>query len=491
MKSHLPITITLSSLITLGTTACLPLNSLRALSPVPTHSDTPTPSDSSRTPLSVPSAKPSLTPLPTPVPSTKPSVTPLPSPVPSPKPSVTPLPSPVPSPKPSVTPLPSPRPSASPNGKMVSVMVAVGKLGRSTISCDDGVTWIQNESENDNAECWTGSYYQYLCPVLPATNPPKYAEKETATDGCIANPKYNPYWECDHEAHSTNGIAFQNGWFVKTQGHGPPGRILRSPDGVAWELLPQAGTDTYDGITAGNGIFYAGAWVTKIATGDASVWTNGKAETWEIRNIRNSGFTPYGGGRFFQMGDLGLLYTTDNGLTKKSPSEPSVAWRPQREKPEDPEPPSCGNGFASNDDGSIILLTRGSRQICQSTDGGDHWVFGSQITGLEGIGGGLNSSVLWSGKEFIFWQAGRVYKSANGRNWTSAVMSGVSKLETVGVTQNGVFVSAYLDWTHPYSEQVFYRSIDGQNWTESREYVKSHPITYMASGRVPANSYCK
>ena len=42
-------------------------------------------------------------------------------------------------------------------GTTKSVFMATGHMGRTVMSCDDGKSWINDRSENDNARCWSAS----------------------------------------------------------------------------------------------------------------------------------------------------------------------------------------------------------------------------------------------------------------------------------------------------------------------------------------------
>src|SRR5690606_6858809 len=84
----------------------------------------------------------------------------------------------------------------------VPLFVAQGHLGRTVISCDGGQSWTADQSNDAEAQCWSG----------PDDEP-----------------------DCDHDPGAGRGIVFADGWFVATFGWGPPGGIVRSRDGVAWE----------------------------------------------------------------------------------------------------------------------------------------------------------------------------------------------------------------------------------------------------------------
>src|SRR5690606_33849550 len=76
----------------------------------------------------------------------------------------------------------------------VPVFIAQGHLGRTTISCDDGRTWIHNQSQDDAARCFENDL------------------------------------DCDHHPYAARGIAHGEGTFLLTWGWGAPGSVVRTED---------------------------------------------------------------------------------------------------------------------------------------------------------------------------------------------------------------------------------------------------------------------
>src|SRR5262245_52167588 len=68
---------------------------------------------------------------------------------------------------------------------LVPVFVAQGHVGRTTISCDDGRTWVGNRSDDDSIRCFSGV-------------------------------------DCDHHPGAAHGVVFGHGWFFATFGWGQP-----------------------------------------------------------------------------------------------------------------------------------------------------------------------------------------------------------------------------------------------------------------------------
>jgi len=123
---------------------------------------------------------------------------------------------------------------ADASGEAVPLFVAQGDLGRTTVSCDDGLTWVANQSSDDAAVCFTGGL------------------------------------DCDHSPGAGRGITWGNGWFVATFGWGPPGAIRRSRDGVTWE--PVTTGTTFAGVAFGDDQFLAGGRPAWVGGSDGGGW---------------------------------------------------------------------------------------------------------------------------------------------------------------------------------------------------------------------------
>src|SRR5690606_11875585 len=120
----------------------------------------------------------------------------------------------------------------------VPVFVAQGHYGRTTISCDDGHTWIQDKSQDDAVRCFE--------------------------DGL----------DCDHDAFAGRGIAHGAQTFVLTWGWGAPGTVVRSEDAASFETVLSE-TSTFADVAFGNGRFVANGSTTQISDDLGATWAPG------------------------------------------------------------------------------------------------------------------------------------------------------------------------------------------------------------------------
>src|SRR5450432_349506 len=165
------------------------------------------------------------------------------------------------------------------------IFLAVGYRGRTTLSCDDGATWIANHSDDDSP--------------------------------C-------PNHDCGEVFNTVTGLAFGGGYFFMSRGWGMPGNVLRSPDGVVW-------TPIYSGQQFGGVAF--GSETLVIGSGWQAAWYSTNAgQTIESAQdvsgllgantgtIRSVSYHSYGGGRFLLIPDDGpgarkFLVSKDFGKT--------------------------------------------------------------------------------------------------------------------------------------------------------------------------------
>jgi hypothetical protein len=329
-------------------------------------------------------------------------------------------------------------PDAS-GGTGVGVFVAQGHMGRITVSCDDGRTWVGNRSTDDAARCFTAGL------------------------------------DCDHNSVAGRGLAYGNGYFVATFGWGMPGVVKRSRDGLTW-------TDTLAGhtfadVAFGNGVFLANERALQRST-DGSGWMRAGDTTARPWNVRTIDFINHGPrGRFLVSAESGadrdIVWSEDNGST----------WRIAAARP-----PECGQyakGFAYGN--GVTILTSGQGHVCRSTDGGDRWTVVSVAPMRE------LSSPVWTGNEFFAWAGNQLHRSRDGAAWqsTALVPSSVS-IGAVARSPSGTFVSVRGGWQTWYDQQRFYRSTDGVNWDvlPNTNFVGSHPINWIEYGTAPAGTVC-
>jgi hypothetical protein len=324
-------------------------------------------------------------------------------------------------------------PTEAPPG-LVPLFVAQGNLGRTTVSCDDGKTWVANHSDDDAAVCFTGGL------------------------------------DCDHSAGAGRGITWGNGWFVATFGWGPPGAIRRSRDGVTWE--PVTTGTTFAGVAFGDDRFLAGGRPAWVGGADGARWAKAGDPALKNWNVRRTAFV---GGGFLVHGDGDTMLTSDGGQTW---------WRPTT-IPADCTVDQWSGGIAHGN--GVIVMVSAQGVGCRSTDGGK--TFASAP-----LGGTVRGRLLWTGAEFMTWGQRGLYRSRDGAAWTAqATVPANLLIGPVARGDSGTFVAVKDEWQQWYAKQEFYRSTDGVTWEvlPRTAFAGSHPISFIAFGHGVRPAACR
>ncbi len=318
----------------------------------------------------------------------------------------------------------------------VPVFIAQGHYGRTTISCDDGKTWVQDRSQDDAVRCFENDL------------------------------------DCDHNEYAGRGIAWGDNQFVLTWGWGAPGTLVRSDDAATFTTV-LTDTPTFADVAFGNGRFVANNSPTRISDDGGLTWTEGGPLDINI-NTRAIGFVPHEAGVFIVTGESG-----DKRAIVRSPD--GVTWTPAKERP-----PGCGSSVRGLAYGNgVTLLANGNGTVCRSLDGGDVW---EQV----GVSDQFSSPPVWTGSEFYVYQGGTLHHSADGTTWMSEPIVGGGSIGQLARSPEGTFVAANDGWMQWYEKQRFFRSTDGKSWETLAEdaFVGSHPIYHMAYGRVAPGAGC-
>ncbi len=324
----------------------------------------------------------------------------------------------------------------APPAGLVPIVVAQGHMGRTTISCDGGQTFVANQSEDDSYRCWSG-----------------------------------PDTDCDHNAFAGRGLAYGNGVWIATFGWGAPGTLRRSLDGVTWQVV-ETDTPTYADVAYGNGTFVANSSPTRLST-DGLTWTDGGSLDLNI-NTRAIAFVPHGAGVFIVTGESG-----DQRDIVISPD--GITWSHASTRPAE-----CGQYVKNLQYGDgVIALFSGAGHVCTSSDGGDTWVH-------HPVNDFLSSHGVWTGSEFFVWAGSTLFRSGDGATWTSDAGSpgNLSLDGPVARTADGIFVGVNQTWDGYYEEQSFVWSEDGIAWQTAGEFVGSHPINFLDFGYAEASAAC-
>jgi photosystem II stability/assembly factor-like uncharacterized protein len=319
------------------------------------------------------------------------------------------------------------------------MFVAQGYAGRTLLSCDDGRSWVADQSDRGWNYCETN--------------------------------------DCDHDSGTGRSVIWAEGWFFATFGWGEGGAIRRSRDGVEWESVLEG--KVFGGLAYGNGRL--------LAAYKNSWYSDDLGETWQTpgepsisgRNARATAFVPYDGGRFLIV----ARSSTTEEIVRSTDAVSFVAAETL--------PRACVEGvrlpgprIAYGNGTTVTIGDDGT--VCRSVDGGRNWSSKSVTSRLRGGG-------LWSGTEFLAWDTGEVYRSPDGDSWTQASTS-PSNFEpgAVAMSDDGTFVTISGGPNNHYDAQVAYRSDDGVNWDQlpADSFIQGHPIKAIAFGYGLPNEYC-
>lgn len=320
----------------------------------------------------------------------------------------------------------------------VPVLIAQGHLGRTTISCDDGRTWIRDRSVDDTLRCY-----------------------DEATGNL----------DCDHHPFAARGIAFGDDTFVLTWGWGPPGEVQRSTDLDAWETVV-TGT-TFADVAHAGGRFVANGGTTLVSDDAGLTWAPGGDLGLSIntRSIDVDATT----GTFVVTGESG-----DQRAIVRSAD--GVTWTAATTRPD-----ACVTGYRGGaSSGGTLVIGTSSGAACVSRDAGDTWE-------VVQLGERFTSGVLHDGAAFVVYEGGTRHRSVDGTTWESAPIApaGIA-IGTAAVSAQGTFVAVNEGWNRWYEQQRFYRSEDGLTWEELPEgaHARSHPVYFMAAGTAAPSPGC-
>lgn len=361
----------------------------------------------------------------------------------------------------------------------ISVVVAQGAIGRTTVSCDDGKTWIRDRSwltEASDIVCGTSTPVR--CNVTPCTL--------RIQDGtCLTR----PLCDCVHDPGVPKGIAFGNGSFVSIFGLGAAGRAIRTTDALNWTTVYDVPYSTFGGVRFGSGTFVMASETLNVPGLPTYSLSSVDGTAWKRDGIaihtRALAYYGYDAGRFLIMHESGLRYTTDAGKTWVEPADYEIdcatdmAWG--------------GGGVYGN---GILLTLSNTGHVCRSSDGGATWT-------RDKVAGYISSNGIFAADQFIFWtnhndRSGTGddgfyrYTSSDGKNWTRTKMVSRVSVGPVVQTPSGQFVTAN-GFFGGYEAQKFFTSGDGLTWTESSQTAPvgdRHFISGLAVGVVDRTPGC-
>jgi hypothetical protein len=315
------------------------------------------------------------------------------------------------------------------------MFVAQGIAGRTLISCDDGRSWVADQSDRG----W------------------KY---------CDSN-------DCSHDSGAGKGVIWADGWFFLTFGWGAPGSIRRSRDGVTWESMLVG--ENFGGITYGNGRIVAAHKYGRYSDDLGETWPDPRIASISGKNVRAATFVPHGAGLF-------LIAASSSSTSEIVYSSDGIYWSAP-----DSLPAACAQEIRNSQrfvyGNGIIATAGGNGVICRSTDGGRTWTSKS-------ISNGLGGGAVWTGSEFMTWDDGTVFRSTDGDTWTEAdTVPNDLDVGAVAISDSGTI--AVIDREH-YENQRAYRSVDGVHWEELPEsaFMGGHPMRAMTFGYGQPSEHC-
>lgn len=363
--------------------------------------------------------------------------------------------------------------AAIPDGR-IPIFLAQGMVGRSTISCDDGRTWVGDSAWDDGADPHMCGSTNVRCDGEGSSCTQRWSDGTCST----ASP-----CDCGHSPGFGKGVAFGGDFFVATWGWGWPGAVRRTRNGIDWET-------TLDNQSFGGIAYGGGRWVVAARdnhwSADGATWARGETADFSgpsepvIWSVRRFGFADYDGGRFVAIAsgnvDRDILVSSDGGESW---------WRPRA------VPDGCGAGVAAYGGivyGNGVIAIVGGGAACRSIDGGETWTIAT-ITGDEII-----ANPIFTGTEFWVWShyEHRMYRSEDAATWIEAPMETPTTLAAVARSPvTGTLVAVNSVWAG-YEAQRFLRSTDGSRWETLPEgaFAPSHPIFHIETGYAERSAVC-
>jgi hypothetical protein len=200
---------------------------------------------------------------------------------------------------------------------LVPMFVAQGMLGRSTISCDDGMSWVADRS-------WDQEGDPLLC---GSTDPVRCDQTACSYMDITGECSVSDPCDCGHNPGFAKGVAYGNGYFVATWGWGHPGSIRRTKNGIDWEETLSGEDAMFGGLVFGADTFVLSSRYP-YHSNDGSGWIAGEEADFRgpmgeiVWSVRRLGFIDYDGGRFVATANPpeDVLITKDLGQTWVSPT---------------------------------------------------------------------------------------------------------------------------------------------------------------------------
>lgn len=340
----------------------------------------------------------------------------------------------------------SPDSGVSDAGGRVPAFVLVGKRQRRAISYDDGQSWTHDVNADPGFRCG----------------------------------------DCDHDTYSPAGLASTGSSLLHATGHGAPGQIFRSTDGLNWTSSSSGGPEVA-ALMAGGGAVVTAAWRTQRSVDDGAHFSAPtmvdfrSATGLRVTHARSGGFGGGGSGVFLVaasdgVGKTDLLASRDLGL---SWNRPTLAGGGRADE--------CGVGALIDAGPLVAMADVGTATVCWSND------LAQTLHVAIVPAARFTSGLVYTGSELMVWSRGKLHRSPDGAAWTTVNLdarhpdgtsAGMVSLGPVARSPNGTFVAV----AGRYEAQRFYRSSDGVRWDElpSTAFAGGHPVTHIVWALVDA-----
>ncbi len=354
-----------------------------------------------------------------------------------------------------------------PEGK-VPMFVAQGHMGMTTVSCDDGRSWVGYRTfETEASPLLCGETAQVDCFNGGCSYLDSGGTCQQVGSNC----------DCDHSPGSGKGLAYGDGAFVATFGWGQPGVVLRSTNGIDWTQV-DAG-NTFADVVFGNGYMALSARSPLYSTDGGQTYVEGTDAEHSPWNVRRLFYFP-NAGLFMQTaasGDNRDLRLTGDWMNWSAPSTLGDG---------------CDAVSQAVEGGNTIVTTSGDDYVCVSTDAAETF---SRVDLPNAPA--LFHALVWDGARFIVWgwQDGtKAYTSTDGQVWTEHDTNlGNDRFGEVALNPvTGTMVTARSQWQNWYEDMRWYRSSDGITWETlaAEDSVLSHPVRELTFGWADPSDAC-
>lgn len=294
-----------------------------------------------------------------------------------------------------------------PSTGKVGVFVAAGHGARTITSCDDGLSWIENDQLADE--------------------------------------------NVDHSEFTEKGLVYGDGVFLHMIGWGYPNSVKRSENGIDWtrHTIDDGGGGLVFLDTPSPKFQAVSGWGSCAQSMDGITWSACDGTPTYPENVREV----QGGGSFVGVGgDLAAVFSFDAGVTWAGGAGCDLAG-------------GFGNlgqrgGFAHGNGVDVAVASHG--EWCQTPDGGVTWNTGDLDAEEESVDG----KVAFLGGQFWAPTGNGAYRSTDGTEWQEVTFQPEgTRIHAMAWSQEtGTYVGVERVGDDA-PESRFYRSEDGVEWT--------------------------